>query len=300
MLGWERDLHGRVLSQTFQRSSPVIRSLLLVVALAPALLFGQSTGYASITGHLEAIGTGNDAARDSASTLLKHELGLILNSDSAFTATFTDVPISHVAPPDGAFRLFTWNVRKSNGSYLYEGFLLVKKGNKTNLYELRDMTDHIPKPATAQLSPENWYGALYYEVLTVQRGSKTYYTLLGWKGYNRVETRKVIEVLSLSSSMPKFGAPIFGTGKQRNQREVFAYTAQGSMQLKWTPARKAIIMDHLSPTKLEFDGQPAFMAPDFSFDSYTWDKDHWRLDRDIDLREPGKSKPYKAPPKESK
>lgn len=303
MLDGERDLHEQVLSQTFQRSLPVIRSLLFLVLLAPALLFGQGSAgisYASLSGHLEAIGTGSDAKRDSASALLKHELGLILDSDSAFTASFADVPISRVDAPDGDFRLFTWNVRHSNGYFLYEGFLLVKKGSKHVLYELWDMTDHIAKPATAQLSPENWYGAVYYEVIPVKRGSKTYYTLLGWKGYNTVETRKVIDVLSISGSAPKFGAPLFLADRHRNQREVFGFTAQGSMQLKWMPERKAIIVDHLSPTRPEFAGQPAFMAPDFSFDSYTWDKDHWRLDRDIDLRETGKSKPYNAPPKESR
>jgi hypothetical protein len=42
------------------------------------------------------------------------------------------------------------------------------------LTELRDMTDHITSPASVQLSQENWYGALYYEVIPVKRGAKTW------------------------------------------------------------------------------------------------------------------------------
>ena len=294
----------RVLSRSIKRSRTVTRYLLLLLGIAPLLLFGQAGstgGYGPLTAHLKAIGDADSvSASDSASALVKKELGAILNSDSGLTASFAGVPISHVSAPDGAFRLFTWNVRHDNGSFLYEGYLLVPGRKKQALYELRDMTDHITKASTVQLTPENWYGALYYAVIPVKRGGKTYYTLLGWKGFSPVETLKVIEVLSLGGSMPKFGAPLFPADRQRHQREVFAYTAQASMQLKWMPERKAIVVDHLSPTRPEFAGQPAFMAPDLSFDSYTWDKDHWRLDRDVDLRQTGKSKPYNAPPKEGR
>lgn len=293
-----------VLSRPNKRLRTVTRSLLLFLVGLPLMLFGQGEstgGYGPLIAHLKAIGDADtDAARDSASASVKKELGLILNSDSAMTASFTDVPISHVDAPDGIFRLFTWNVRHSDGSFLYEGYLLVPGRKKHALYELRDMTDHITKASTAQLTPENWYGALYYAVVPVKRSGKTYYTLLGWKGFSHVETRKVIEVLSLGSAMPKFGAPLFPAERHRDQRAIFAYTAQSSMQLKWAPERKAIVLDHLSPTRPEFAGQPAFMAPDLSFDSYTWDKDHWQLERDIDLRQTGRGKPYNAPPKEGK
>ncbi|MBK6408834.1 MAG: hypothetical protein IPF78_03880 [Flavobacteriales bacterium] len=170
------------------------RYLLLLLVAVPLLLFGQAGstgGYGPLTAHLKAIGDADsDSASDSASALVKKELGAILNSDSGLTASFAGVPISHVSAPDGAFRLFTWNVRRGNGSFLYEGYLLVPGRKKHALYELRDMTDHITKASAVQLTPENWYGALYYAVIPVKRGGKTYYTLLGWKGFSPVETLK--------------------------------------------------------------------------------------------------------------
>lgn len=300
------DRAGRILSHAASAFQPVVKHLLLpLLVLGPLSLCGQPVdgpvGYAGLRSHLKAIGTAtDDAARDSASAQVKRGLGAILGSDSAFTAGFSGVPISHVEAPDGTFRLFTWNVPHADGTFRYEGFLLVARRNRHELYELRDMTGNITRPAAVQLSPENWYGAVYYEVIPVKRGARTYYTLLGWKGHSGVETRKVIEVLALGGPVPKFGAPLFPGERQRKQREVYAFAAQGSMLLRWEPARKAIVMDHLSPTTPEFAGQPAFMAPDLSYDSYTWDKDHWRLDRDIDIRGTGKDKPYKAPPKEAR
>jgi len=291
-----------VLSPLQPRCITVNRRALARLLLAPLLLAVQglhAQGYAPLTAQLKAIAAAaNDAGRDSASANVKRLLGAILGSDTAFSARFKDVPISQVNAPDGAFRLFTWNVQHSDGSFLYEGFLLVKQRKGQALYALRDMTDHITRPAAALLSPENWYGAVYYEVVPVKHGGHAYYTLLGWKGFSGVETRKVMEVLDLGGPKPKFGAALFPAEKPRSLRQVFAYSAQGSMLLRWDASRKAIVLDHLSPTRPELAGQPAYMAPDMSFDSYTWDKGRWRLERDIDLRGPG-GRPYKAPPKDT-
>lgn len=281
------------------------RHLFLPLVLVPLLMQGQTPAipgaYGELTDLLTTIHSGTASMeQDAANNRLKELLAVILDSDSAFTATFDGVPISHVAAPDGSFRLFTWSVPRADGSFLYEGQLLVAKRNKRELYALRDMTTHITRPTAVQLTPENWYGAVYYEVVPVKRGAKTYYTLLGWKGYSNVETRKVIEVLNLGGPMPKFGVPLFPGERQRKQREVYAFSAQASMLLRWEPARKAIVLDHLSPTRPELDGQPAFMAPDLSFDSFTWHKDHWSFQRDIDARGGGKSRPYKAPPPENR
>jgi hypothetical protein len=281
------------------RSASMFRSVCASLSLWPLLLAAQP-GHGALTAHLKAISNAaSNVERDSASALVKRDLAAVLSSDSAFSAAFTGVPITHLDAPDGKFRLFTWNTRNDDGSYSYDGFLLVKDRKSRELYELRDMTDHIAKPATAQLDPENWYGAIYYGMVPVKRGAHTYYTLLGWKGSSPVVTQKVIELLSLDGPKPKFGAPLFNDGRTRSMRKIFGYTAQTTMQLQWNPQHKGIVLDHLSPTQPEFAGQPAFMAPDLSFDSYTWDKNHWQYNRDIDLRG-NANKPYNTPPKEAR
>src|SRR5690606_28661530 len=109
----------RIISRAMPRSRcmpPTLLALLLACPLALAARPGP--GYAPLVAALKAIGTAaNDAARDSANAAVKHELGSILDSDSAFTATFAQVPISRVDAPDGSFRLFTWNLPMDDGSF---------------------------------------------------------------------------------------------------------------------------------------------------------------------------------------
>ena len=238
-----------------------------------------------------------DAQRDSISVNIKKYLRAVLEADDGMTTDLADVPMSRVDAPDGKFRLLTWNVPYADGSHLFEGFLLVQDKRRHVLSALRDMTPKIENASFKMLGPDYWYGALYYTVVPVKRGGKTWYTLLGWKGHSNVETRKVIDVLSFKGAVPQFGAPLFGEGRVKRTREVFGFSFQSSMSLKWEQAFNRIVLDHLSPMKPEFAGQAAFMGPDLSYDAYLWEKDHWLYQRDVDVRE-DQSKPWNKPPKE--
>jgi len=239
-----------------------------------------------------------DSQRDSLNTDIKKRLRAVLEADDAMSRDLTDVPMSRVDAPDGKFRLLTWNVPYSNGTHRFEGFLLVQDRKRRVLYELRDMTEKIENASFKMLGPDYWYGALYYTVVPVKKGGKSWYTLLGWKGQSNVETRKVIEVLSFKGGTPQFGAPLFGDGRVKRTREVFGYSFQSSMSLRWEQAFDRIVLDHLSPMKPEFAGQAAFMGPDLSYDAYVWEKDHWLYQRDVDVRQEDQSKPWNKPPKE--
>lgn len=251
--------------------------------------------------HVKALSAAtSDAAQDSINTLIKQELRALLNAPDGLTTPMDDVPLSRVEAPDHSFRLITWNLPRTDGSHLYEGFLLARNGRAISLFELRDMTGGIPSAGTVELGPDRWYGALYYQVVPVKKGGKTWYTLLGWKGYSKVETRKVIEVLSFRGGKPRFGAPIFGsTGRQRAMRHVFGYSFQASMMLRYEEGDHRIVLDHLSPLRADMAGQNALMGPDLSYDAYVWEKGTWRYQRDIDARDlRPNGRPYNPPPRE--
>ncbi len=240
-----------------------------------------------------------DAGRDSTNTLIKHELRGLLERDDALRLDLSAVPMARVDATDGQFRLFTWNVPRGDGSHLFEGMLLYRHGRKIILMELRDMSPSITAPEVPELGPDRWYGALYYDVVPVQRGGKTYYTLLGWKGHSKVETRKVIEVLHFKGGQPRFGAPLFGSGKLKASRKVFGFSFQAVMLLRHEVGKERILLDHLSPMRADMEGQWAFYGPDLSYDAFVWDKDHWRFERDVDARDPQRSdRPFNAPPPE--
>ncbi|MBV6405700.1 MAG: hypothetical protein IT228_14785 [Flavobacteriales bacterium] len=262
---------------------------------------------AALTAGLKALNDArSEAVQDSLSDRVKAVLRPVLEADDAMDRTFGGIPLTVVDAPDGRFRLFTWNLARPDGTHRYEAMLLVNDGRRRVLFELRDMTDRIPAPEAAELGPENWYGALYYDVVPVKQGGRTWYTLLGWKGQSRVETRKVIEVLSFRGGKPRFGAPLFempaGSGDRRirPQRRVFAYAAQAAMSLRKDPAAPRIVFDHLAPTRPDLANDPAFRGPDLSYDAYEWDKGVWRFHRDVDARDLDMNRPWNAPPKEGR
>ncbi len=286
--------------------SPVrttLLSFLLCLSTCAMAQVGESLGHdgpgPQLKQRVEALAAAiTDAARDSLSGMLKNDLRTVLESDSAFTCAFADVPLSILSPPDARFRMVTWNVPRTDGTHRFEGLLVVQEPRRRVLFELRDMTERITNPALVELGPDNWYGALYYQVIPVRKGGRTYYTLLGWKGHSAIETRKVIEVLSFRGAVPRFGAPFFGEGRVKQHRVVFAYSFQATMSLSWDAAASRIVCDHLSPMRPDLEGQFAFYGPDLSYDAYVWDKDGWVFQRDIDARDLRRNdRPWNAPPK---
>ncbi len=260
-----------------------------------------------LAGHIHRLAEADaDTTRLSASAALKADLLLALNSPEAFSRDFSTVPLSRVDAPDGKFRLFTWNVPMEDGSHHFEGLLLVRNGKKAAVIELHDQTGSLGVPERTALGSDRWYGALYYAVIPVKSGGKVLYTLLGWKGFSKVEVRKVVEVLSFKGATPRFGAEVFevldAKGKPervRKSRLVFGFNFQVSMSLKWDEASARIICDHLSPSRQDLNGQWPFYGPDMSYDAYVWERNHWAYQRDIDARDTGRDgKPWNQPPRE--
>jgi hypothetical protein len=275
-----------------------MRLPILALSLLLALGGKAQQGHDRLAALVTALGAqGTDAGKEAYSDSVNKTLRQALEADDAFSASFDEVKLGRVDAPDGKFRLFTWNIAYADGRHRFEGMLLVQDRKRRVLYELRDMTERVTAPTAVELGPDNWYGAVYYAIVPTTKGGKTYYTLLGWKGHSTIETRKVIEVLSFKGGVPRFGAPLFGEGRVRRHREVFGYSFQASMSLRWDAAGKRIVLDHLAPSRADLEGQPAFYGPDLSYDAYVWDKDHWLFQRDVDARGDGPGKPWNPPPK---
>ncbi len=239
-----------------------------------------------VRAHLAGIQNSPPAVQDSLSRLISNELRTRLLQADAFTADLSVVPLTRVDAPDGTFRLFTWNLPRPDGSHRYHGLLLHRGARETVVQELSDATERIPSPEVPELSVDRWYGALYYAVVPVKKGGRTLYTLLGWKGHDRSETRKVIEVLHFKGGRPRFGAPVFGKGRLKAMRRVFGFSFQSTMTLRYDTDLEAIVMDHLSPTRPDLQGQWAFYGPDMTHDAYFWHRGEWWLGEQVDLRAP--------------
>ncbi|MEI8204456.1 MAG: hypothetical protein WCH34_15650 [Bacteroidota bacterium] len=244
----------------------------------------------------------------------------VLKEDNSFDYPFDSLnTIAHLTSPDKNFRIFNWDIALDNGTFLYDGY--IQKYNSTkkkwDIFHLIDKSSEITGPESATLSPDNWFGALYYKIVEVKTESRTYYTLLGWDGNNRTSRKKIIEVLYFKTNgVPVFGYNLFRKFGQKNTRVIFEFSSNVSMSLKYEwqqmdkliskPREKKqykkvksqfIVFDRLVPMDPSLVGMFQYYVPETNiFDGFMLENDRWVFVKDIDARNPFKKK--KEQPKE--
>ncbi|MBQ6069710.1 MAG: hypothetical protein IJK84_09415 [Bacteroidales bacterium] len=144
--------------------------------------------------------------------------------------------VSVLTAPDKKFRIFTWPVVNDGGEYECFGIVqaLNEKSDSYDVYVLNDKSDLIVNRQESLLAPDNWFGAVYQELITTSYEGKNYYTLLGWNGVDNLTQRKIIEPICFKSggSMPQFGQNLFR--KERNvRRVVLEYTHNAMVNLRY-------------------------------------------------------------------
>ncbi len=255
--------------------------------------------------------------------LLEEALTYPNSFEHPFDSLYT---ISKLTSPDKQFRVFSWNLPKSDGSYEHYGIIqsLNKHDKKYDVYVLIDKSDEIINPENQTLNADHWYGAHYYRLIEKKHRQKEYYTLLGWDGNNNLTTKKVIEVLTFrSNGRPVFGAYIFRDYEKRPKRIIFEYSNRSSMFLnydeqtfkitekkkynkkkhKWKEKVKTfqaemIVFDFLVPLNESLKGYRQYYVPATNIiDSFVFYDGKWHYMHDIDARNPERILEY-IPPSE--
>jgi hypothetical protein len=80
-----------------------------------------------------------------------------------------------------------------------------------------------------------------------------------------------------------FGLNCFSDGKSLKHRVLFEYSSRAVMSLKFENDT-FIVFDHLSPFSPQYRDNRQFYGPDFSFDSFSYDRGIWRYKGDIDIK----------------
>jgi hypothetical protein len=226
-------------------------------------------------------------------TIQKIFLETLLNKES-FNYTFDSLKhIGKIYSKDKLVRTITWNIKFSDGSFKYYGFIQHKneRKNKINSYVLTDKSDSIINPESAVLTNYNWFGALYYSIYDYSVGNKNYYILFGWDGNNYYTNKKIIEILTFNNSgKPIFGKSVFKMDSKMQKRVIFEHSIKASMTCKYNETAEAIVFDHLSPPKSSQKGQYQFYGPDGSFDGLQLIKGKWVLIPEIFVTNPNTKK----------
>jgi len=208
--------------------------------------------------------------------------------------------ISITTSPDKKVRIFCWDLASTNGLHTYFAMMQVWTKNGVVVHRLVDKSDEIDNPEQQTLNKQNWYGALYYNILMNKVGKKYYYTLLGWDGNDLFTDKKIVDVLCINSdNEPVFGAPMFCTDikdvKVTKYRVFFEYSYKCSMTLTYNAKLNMIVFDHLSPVASQYRGMYEYYGTDFSYDGFVFEDGKWKLKEDLDVRNP---KPLKKKPEQ--
>lgn len=223
----------------------------------------------------------------------------VLALENSFIYPFDSLKtISIIKSPDKYFRIFTWNLRKADGSYDYFGLIQIdsKKSKGEELIKLTNKSIKNTHTTDEILTDENWYGALYYKIIQTKSKGNIYYTLLGWDGNNGLTTRKVIEIIVFDNrGQASFGAPIFKIGDELKNRFIMEYASHVAASLKYEKQYKKdgknknwmIVFDRLSPLSPMMEGQYQFYVPEAdTYDAFIFEKGLWQFYKDVDARNP--------------
>lgn len=198
-----------------------------------------------------------------------------LKIPNSFQYPFPDVQsISIQYPADSSFRIFTWQLYVDAEEYRYYGAIQLNSPD-LKLSPLVDRSYEVQNPEMDILTPENWYGALYYHIEAFESPQGRKYLLFGYDAYSFFEKRKIVEVLSIEQGKPVFGAPVFveqpldGSPVQYRNRLVFQYSSEASMRCNFDPMLGLIVFDHLVNV-----GGP-YLVPDGDYDGYIPQNGFW-------------------------
>lgn len=191
--------------------------------------------------------------------------------------------IGTVSSDDKKIRLFNWNIEQDDQTQKYYCYILRYDEKKKDylVSELIDNSFMIPARPDGILEGKDWYGALYYKIISISKGNKQIYTLLGLDANTSMSNIKLIDVLSFTGNNPKLGAPIFKTKTETLKRVFFEHSEKAYMSLKYEDNFKRIIYDHLSPETPSMTGFYSYYVPDFSYDAFMLVKDKWVLTEDV-------------------
>lgn len=214
---------------------------------------------------------------------------------------------------EGEFNIYTWQMPDSTFTYRQFGIVAADTRRGIEVTELKDQKEFIQEPEFRVLKANDWYGAIYYEMIPVKKGRTTYYTLLGYVPGEKLN-RKVVDVVSIDRrGRPKFGARIFRieqfmdqTFRKAPMRLILSYSGDYAASVRWNAREEMIIMDHLVPPDPKLKGVYQVYGPDMSYDGLEWGDDWWHLKQEVRFNSGQNvpiippSKPTNLPPSDPK
>jgi len=213
-------------------------------------------------------------------------LANMLRPASSFSDTFKLIKkIGKVFSPDKKFCIITWNVPLIDGQNIFFGYIQQNPGKDSicNIFKLNDVSNSTSNiKVNNQYKPDQWIGALYYEIIAEKINKNMVYLLLGSRLNDMKTNKKIIETFSFTNEgQPYFGLPVIDNNGILQSRIQFEYAVAISMTLRYNKKLEMIVFDHLSPSSPIYKGDYKFYGPDFSYDGLKFEKSKWVYKSDV-------------------
>jgi len=225
--------------------------------------------------------------REKANIGFMSELKEVIKFKESYVYPFDSLKtISRLNPDDNSFRLFNWILPQGNGTNKYFAFIILPNSDKiyNQIIELKHTETDLFNFEKTIYNNENWYGALYYKIITPKKKNNQSYTLLAWNGNNLESIVKIIDVLEIKKQKVTFGKDIFIKEEDTTKRIVVEYNRNTSASVNFDADKNRIILDHLVPLKEKQEGLNQFYVTDGSYDCFLYKNGKWIFKEDVDVR----------------
>ncbi|MBO7724701.1 MAG: hypothetical protein J6S20_04540 [Paludibacteraceae bacterium] len=182
---------------------------------------------------------------------------------------------------DRKVAIYTWSYPE-NGGAKYSGIVQQKTPKGVRVFPLKQATKAYAPKEIGTISTQNWYGALYFDIVPFRSKHGKVYMLLGIAQNKQFLTMKVIDVLWFEEEKAFLGMPIFEFWKKDFlHRIVFEYNEDISITLLYEKENKRFVFDHLEPVNSGFVGDYRYYVPNSTYDAYKKNVWKWALQEDV-------------------
>lgn len=221
--------------------------------------------------------------------------------ENSFQYPFDSIPyLAKVVPEDSNFKIYTFQVYLKNFTFRHYGCIQLNRKN-IKIIPLKDFSDTFPTTPQSTLTSNNWYGAVYYRILTKKINNKPVYFLFGFDQNDVLSDKKIIEPMWLEKdSIAKFGMPVFEKTQVDSfpeppkkfmseatrrpppiittktfYRYILEYRKNSNVSLKYDRVKDIIVHDHTPPLDGKTKDIGFIKVPDGTYEGLKWTKDKW-------------------------
>jgi len=201
-----------------------------------------------------------------------------IDKKESFSNDFSNIKtISNLKADDASFRIFTWQIKKDDNTYLQNG--LIQKANG-NYQILKQNNASIATLGYDEVNAQTWYGALYYNMMYDQESKS--YLIFGLNAADANTYYKVADVISFDKNEEVvFGKEIFRYDNKSNRpdlrtRITVGYAPYTSVNLSYNIDEKMIIHDYTTERSIGIQGNQSGLVPDGTYVAYKPENGVWQ------------------------